>query len=324
MPIPSSKIPHPPLLVSRRGVLANNANPVARSPLIVTCPHAGRNFPDQGAFQKRLLVDLVELDRRGDTYTDWLSIAASEAGAHHIICTTAPAFINVGRSLGSVHSDHVRGSLTTLRPDPNDIYAEKGQGLVSTTNFTGGNIYQDGQLPDEREILDRVSQFYTPFHDFVDQYARATLQKHGYVLVFDVHSCPTFATTLEPDVTGTRRPDIILSNNGGGSKASCKNELIGMAAGFAATHGYSVGLNIPYKGGFLTQKFGAHNNSDKKGSMESLQIEFARGSYGLNQETLEIEDPRAFEKAQKFCTGLIRILSDYATGQAQVITKSLG
>lgn len=295
---------------------ASTAEDAAESPLIVSCPHAGRVLPGGEDFERRILLPVLDLDRRGDTYTDWLSMHAKDVGAVQIVSTVMPMFLNVGRSVKSLHPDTVRGGLRELDRDPGDIYAPRGQGLVATTCFfTGKPVYGDGMAPDEAEIQERIDRYYTPFHDRLKTHVDATHRKHGYALVFDVHSCPTFAGEGEPDATGTRRPNIILSNAGGGAQGSCPDKLVQVAARLAEGYGYTVKINTPYKGGFITQTYGAHNQADDMNT-EALQIEFARSTYGLGERTLDILSMRRFEKAQRFMNELLKAMAEYAGQRA--------
>jgi len=307
---------HPDFAVKREAFLVSSANLAAKSPLIVSCPHAGRLFPDREEFERRVLRPMVALDGRGDTYTDWLSVSAPDYGAIQIVSGVAPIYLNVGRSVHSLHPDMVRGSLETLTCDSDDVYAAKGQGLVATACFfTGEPIYEINYVPDEVEIQQRIQRYYVPFHDRLRQHVEATHEKHGYALIFDVHSCPDFAGEGEPDAIGSKRPNIMLGSAGGGGHGSCSDELTKRAVSLAMRFGYSVEVNTPYKGGFITQTYGAHN-SDSGLNTEALQIEFARSVYGLNADTLQIESEEKFEKAQVFMNKLLAEISEYAQCQS--------
>ena len=307
---------HPAFPVRNEAYLSSSDKLAAKGSLIVSCPHAGRLFPNREAFERRILRPMLALDGRGDTFTDWLAVSAKDHGGIEVVSTIAPIFLNVGRSVHSLHPKTVRGALDTLTCDPSDIYAEKGQGLVATTCFfTGEPIYAEGDVPDEAEILDRIAGYYTPFHDRLQAHIDATHDQHGYAFVLDVHSCPTFAGEGEPDATGSRRPDIILGSAGGGQNGSCSDEITKMASDLAIDFGYSIGVNNPYQGGFITQRYGAHN-ADNGLRTEALQIEFARSTYGLNQDTLEINSRENFEKVQDFMDRLLKNLSEYARQQS--------
>lgn len=273
--------------------------------LIVVCPHAGIFTPD--TFNDSLAVDLDDVLARGDRYTDWISKSAPDQDAQFIFSTVAPAYLNVGRSITSIHPDDVRGGVKGLKCDKDDIYVNErqGQGLVAMKTLYGGfPIYKEGMEPDKAEIERRILKYYNPFHDAVESAVAKNLKKHGCSFLFDVHSCPDIGTIKDPD-TGVERADIILGDRFG---KSCDPHFVELIKNIGEDHGFTVALNAPYRGGYNTQQYGKSGPHGEKGA-QSLQIEWNRKTMGIDQQTLEIVDKKKFDKVTKCHEEMIASLS---------------
>lgn len=140
----------------------------ARAPLssvIISCPHAGILLPLEAVAS--LAVSKQELRRRGDRYTDWLFCDAPRYGMPLLVSKIAPAYLNVGRAVTSIHPKDVFGGLDNL-PYEIDKYVEGGQGLVAVKTLYGQKpIYKLGQEPDEAEIKRRIIRYYNPYHNML-------------------------------------------------------------------------------------------------------------------------------------------------------------
>lgn len=269
--------------------------PSDHNPLIVVCPHAGIFTPKE--FEDTIQVKLQDVVTRGDRYTDWISKSAADQGAQLIYSTIAPAYLNVGRALDSIHPQDVRGPIKGLKCNEDDIYVNQGQGqgLVATKTLYGGfPIYKEGAEPDKAEIERRISAYYLPFHDAVNTAVQKNIEEHGFSFLFDVHSCPDIGTVKDPDA-GQERTDIILGDRFG---QSCDPHYVELIKSIGEDHGFSVSVNAPYSGGFNTRHYGKIGPYGDKGA-QSLQIEWNRKTMGIDQQTLEIVDKKQFDKVTK-------------------------
>lgn len=306
--IPDEKSPHPPMDEDDEAYSFIRAERSESLPLIVTCPHAGRAFPDQNPYLDGMVH---ELDRRGDTYTDALVAPGVRAANIMMLASRiAPAYVNVGRSTDSLFAQDIRGGLAHLQVNPKDIYAQSGQGLISTRSYhTGDWVFKKDRHPDADEIAHRVKQYHAPYQQVQDAMVKKVASENGLAFLFDVHSCPSSSKT-----GGEISSDIILSNADG---LSCHPKFMEVAVLAANAAGFSVQQNEPYKGGFATQKYGMRTDSrNTEFNTQSLQIEWNRLAYGLNEQTLEIEDTDKFIRAQNFMTVLIAALSEEAKAQS--------
>lgn len=262
------------------------------APLIVSCPHAGIWLPDD--VDASLAVDSIKILNRGDRYTDWLTMGAPDLGASQIICTTAPAWLNVGRSTLSLWPEHVREGIGNLEWDPDDIYAKHGQGLIATRTLYGNEkIYKHGYAPEGAEIAERIADLYNPYHDRLQKLVKDTVKAHGKALVFDAHSAPSFGAPKDPD-SGRERADIIISNL---RDRSCDPALVSKLQKIAENFNFTVSVNDPYLGGFITKKYSRDGEWGQQ-NVQSIQIEFKRAAIGINEQTLVLEDPAKFQRLQ--------------------------
>ena len=184
------------------------------------------------------------------------------------------------------------------------------KGVVAKTDYRGREIYRPGHYPDAAAIKQRVRDYHAPYHEKI-QKALADPEIRG---LFDCHSLNGTAPVDAPDA-GQKRKDIILSNNGnpeGGpdpqlGEPSASREMIqGVKTAFEAA-GFSVSINRPYQGGFITVRYG--RQLFKQGRF-AIQIEMNQDLYlgaislALDPEKIRIVREKifsAFESINKFC-----------------------
>ncbi len=174
-------------------------------------------------------------------------------------------------------------------------------------------FYKAEEHPDAEEIEKRIEEYYSPYHDALENQVERKLNQHGYCLVFDVHSCPSKGTPADSD-TGQERPDIIISDADG---LSCDLQLVNKLRETAQSSGFTAGVNHVYKGGYITELYSKHASALETKNCESIQIEFSRAILGMNEETLEIEDTGKLTNAQELTAELLNIMAQYATENSQ-------
>jgi N-formylglutamate deformylase len=133
------------------------------------------------------------------------------------------------------------------------------KGVVPHVDYHGRSIYRSGCIPDEQEIDRRLSEHYWSFHKrLVD-----SLNKMDIKALFDCHSLNGTGPEEAPD-PGKRRKDIILGNHGDDSgnmnpargSITCPPETLQLIKKAFEKAGFSVSLNDPYPGGFITAYHG--------------------------------------------------------------------
>jgi N-formylglutamate deformylase len=133
------------------------------------------------------------------------------------------------------------------------------KGVIAIKDYQGRVIYREGCIPNKQETESRVMEYYRPFHNEL----KAALDDANIIGLFDCHSLDGTGPLDAPDA-GKKRRDIILSNNGDEmgnenpalGKTTCPAETLHMISAAFQRAGFSVSINDPYAGGFITTHYG--------------------------------------------------------------------
>jgi N-formylglutamate deformylase len=153
------------------------------------------------------------------------------------------------------------------------------KGVIAQVDYHGRSIYRSGCIPDEKEVERRLSKYYWPFHKCLVEW----LQKTDIKALFDCHSLNGTGPEEAPD-PGKRRKDIILGNNGDHSGniiperggITCPAETLQLMKEAFQRAGFSVSINDPYPGGFITNY---HGEKFAGAGKTALQIEINQDLY---------------------------------------------
>ncbi|MBW1703824.1 MAG: N-formylglutamate amidohydrolase [Deltaproteobacteria bacterium] len=146
--------------------------------------------------------------------------------------------------------------LVDLNRGPDQL---NSKGVIALKDYHGRVIYREDCIPDKQETERRLKKYYRPFHDHL----RAALDDKDIKGLFDCHSLNGIGPLEAPDA-GKKRRDIILSNNGDETgdqnpalgKTTCPAETLYMIREAFRGAGFSVSINNPYAGGFITTHYG--------------------------------------------------------------------
>ncbi|MFP3980178.1 MAG: N-formylglutamate amidohydrolase [Desulfobacterales bacterium] len=200
----------------------------------------------------------------------------------------------------------LQAGYSRLVTDLNRDSANRGpKGVVAETDYRGRQIYLPGRYPDEQSVEERIRKYYDPYHH---ELARALADPEIRGL-FDCHSLNGTGPVDAPDA-GKKRKNIILSNNGapdGGpdsrlEEPTCPAETVALVKSALEAAGFSVAVNVPYRGGFITVHYGRLMSA--RGGF-ALQIEMNQDLY-MPPGTSE-PDPEQLEDVRK------RIFSAFET-----------
>jgi len=133
-------------------------------------------------------------------------------------------------------------------------------GVVAHFDYFGRAAYKENAIPDRGEVERRIGIYYKPYHDALTN----ALHRPDVKILFDCHSLNGIGPAQAPD-PGRRRKDIVLGNNGdhsgnphpGLGAPTCPAELVRKIKAVFQDAGFSVSLNDPYTGGFITTYYGA-------------------------------------------------------------------
>lgn len=171
------------------------------------------------------------------------------------------------------------------------------KGVIALKDYHGRVIFRRGWFPDKQETKKRIEEYYRPFHNDL----KAALDSQDIKGLFDCHSLNGIGPLEAPDA-GRKRKDIVLSNNGNEKgnqnsalgKTTCPAETLHMISAAFQRAGFSVSINDPYSGGFITTHYGRALTGTGR---IAVQIEINQDLYlepGTGQfETQKLENIRA-------------------------------
>lgn len=236
-------------------------------PVLVNSPHSGENFPE--AFLARSQLSRQVLRRASDLYVDRLVERAVAAGATVMLAHYPRSFVDLNREPLELDPRLIAGVLP-VEANTRSLRVAGGLGTVPRVIGDQIEIYA-GKLG-LGEALERIENFYLPYHGRLNQ-ALAALRGHfGRACLIDCHSMPSNSRS-----TG-QMPDLVIGDRFG---ASCRPELIEGFEGFARQEGFRVERNQPYAGGYITECYGRPDLG-----WDAFQIEINRALY-MDEHSLE-------------------------------------
>ncbi|HIG64770.1 MAG TPA: hypothetical protein EYQ43_04250 [Methyloprofundus sp.] len=218
---------------------------------IIHLPHASRSIP--AAVREAICLSDSELeaqlDRLTDHYTD------------ELFPVNHPDVIPLAYPVSRFVVDPERFSDDALEP-----MAIRGQGAVYTKTVDGLPFRKELSQDDRNSLMD---QFYWSHHNRLDHLAEAALAAHGRALIIDAHSFPSSSLPVDLDQSADR-PDICI----GSDAFHTPIELVDVIKVMFEGAGFSVGINNPYCGTLVPNKFYGKDNR-----VESVMIEINRRLY---------------------------------------------
>ena len=228
---------------------------VKRVPVLLSIPHAGTFFPSN--LREEFKEELLPPDDT-DWFVDQLYDFASSLGITVISANYSRWIVDLNRNPNAVplYND---GRLIT--------------GLCPSTDFLGTPIYEDERvLVEEKETVRRTKLYFEPYHQKIQDLMDDLKAEFGSVLLWDCHSIRRIVPTISADAF----PDLILGSADG---TSADSAFISATLD-VLSEGFNVSHNSPFKGGFITRRFGQPENSQ-----HALQLEMSKDLYMDNSET---------------------------------------
>jgi N-formylglutamate amidohydrolase len=222
-------------------------------PFIISVPHCSSRVPEEVRFAIALTDE--EIKECTDLCTEEIF---GSIPARAVLCAQWTRFV----------VDLNRG---THQRDP--------KGVIAHVDYHGRTVYHVGSVPDEKETERRLKRYYFPFHKRL----REALDSKGIKGLCDCHSLYGIGPAEAPDL-GEIRKDIILSNNGDErgninpvlGTTTCPAETVCLMKEAFQSTGFSVAINVPYAGGFITTHYG--RNYTRTGKI-AVQIEINQDLY---------------------------------------------
>jgi N-formylglutamate deformylase len=221
------------------------------SPIVVSVPHCGTDFPEE--IKNEYKADLIKAPDDTDWFVDILYDFVGEMGITLISAKYSRLVIDLNRDVDS----------KPLYTDGRIITA-----LCPTTTFLGEALYNDERKKmDAQEVRRRLKEYYYPYHSKIQSLLDESKKKFGKVLLWDCHSIRQVVPTIQKE----KFPDLIL---GDADEHACDPKLISVALKNLASAGYSLSHNHPFKGGTITRSFGKPSEDQ-----HALQLEMTKVNY---------------------------------------------
>jgi N-formylglutamate amidohydrolase len=192
--------------------------------------------------------------------------------------------------------DHSRLVVDPERfPDDSlEMMSHIGMGVIYTKTFDGLDIREEPTEMERQQLLDT---YYFPHHQKLENAVTMELETNQSCLIIDCHSFPSTPLPFEFNQS-TPRPDFCL----GIDDYHTPEELSSLLEQKLHELDYTVGINSPYCGCIIPQKF---CKNDKR--VLSVMIEINRSLY-MGEETGNISE--GFEEIKKSLGEVITLLRD--------------
>jgi N-formylglutamate amidohydrolase len=261
-------------------------------PLLLSIPHAGRDYPADIFDNLRIRAD--DLVRLEDRYADRLAAPAIAAGIPAICAHRARAWIDLNRAEDDLDPAMVLGNASPYRQNPS-AKMRGGLGLVPRRLAHAGEIWK---RPIASEAIEaRLDSFHRPYHRTISGILGAMRARFGIAILVDLHSMPPLSNS------GQGPPKIVIGDRFGQSAASIHTEML---IGRLRERGVHAGLNHPYPGDHMLRQHG-----DLRRNIHAIQIEVDRSLY-LDSELREPTSGLAPTAA--LISELLFLLADNAMG----------
>ena len=234
------------------------------SPVVVTSPHSGRQYPHR--FMDQTILGLDDLRKVEDAGVDRL-LTFQPLPAPILMAEFPRSFVDVNRNYDELDPNMFDGPISDTSPTITR-YMRSGLGMIPRKAANRQDIYDTTLPADEADY--RRSTYYTPYHNQLKSLLD-TASQDGPALLLDCHSMPSGLFGVDCDI-------VLGSNHGCSAEADIVNE----ALSYFAREGLTVKLNSPFSGGHVTRHYGKPHRG-----ISALQIEICRSRY-LNERRVEL------------------------------------
>lgn len=243
-------------------------------PFVFNSPHSGNAYPAPFLSASRLDARRIRLSE--DVHVDRLFADVVALGAPLLRAHFPRAYVDVNREPYELDPKMFCGRLPSYA-NVRSIRVAGGLGTIARVVAEQEEIY--GRPIPVEEALERIETIYKPYHAALRRVLAQTHVRFGAAVLVDCHSMPSVVRGQDP----RSRSDFVIGDRYGTSAARA---LVEHAAEVLAGLGYTVSINKPYAGGFITEHYGR----PAKG-LHAIQIEVNRGLY---------MDERSFEPTAGF------------------------
>lgn len=228
---------------------------IPASPVIVSVPHAGRDYP--AALLAALRVPFVAVTVLEDRYVDAVALLAHKDETM-LIQRRARAWIDLNRNEQERDPAIDEGARASGTPIAS-AKVRGGLGLIPRRVAGAGDLWRRRFGADD--IATRITQDYRPYHAALTGALQAARARFGIAVLLDVHSMPSL---------GPGGPRIVLGDRHGRSAGARFVDAIERTVRAAEI---PCSRNTPYAGAHIL------DTQAQGGVVHAIQIEFDRTLY---------------------------------------------
>lgn len=221
------------------------------APILISVPHVGIYIPAD--IQSTMKTDIADTLDDTDFRVDELYDFAADLGIPMITSHYSRYVIDLNRN-----------------PENEHLYSDgrNTTSLVPLYDFHRNEIYKsDIHHPDFQEVQERLESYYHPYHEKIESMLNNMKERFGRAFLFDAHSIKRNISEIwDKDFS-----DLIIGDNDG---QSADPSLVNICLEILRQSKFSVAHNLPFKGGYITRKFGRPNND-----IHALQLEMSKDLY---------------------------------------------
>ena len=255
-------------------------------PLIISSPHSGVLL-ESDLLDKRNR-DIHSFDSMQDMHVNELSNGLEKFGFTVLQSNISRVVIDLNRNINEINPK-------TINNLPSDIEfnlsnkVRAGIGLIAMKDASGNNIYE--KKLDWSEVKSRIDNYYIPWHKALKNEISMFFNKFKRVLIIDMHSMPS------EKIYNNELADFVIGNNFGKSSSEVSIRILSR---LIKSYGYSVSINSPYPGGYITKNY---SSIDK--NIQCIQLEIKKSLY-MNEIDFNKND-----NFEEFSTNLEQILCKF-------------
>jgi N-formylglutamate amidohydrolase len=267
-------------------------------PVLVSVPHAGRDYPPE--IFDNLRLPPTALLRLEDRYADLLARTVLAKGVPTIIAHRARAWIDLNRDEDDIDVAMITGLTQEGRPAPG-AKQRGGLGLIPRRLSGSGDIWK--HPISQAALASRVDKFHRPYHATVADILARMRHQFGVAILLDLHSMPPVAIAND-----TISPDFVIGDRFGRSAANRYSELL---VSRLRNKGFETALNHPYSGEYILRR---HGNVSR--NIHAIQLEVDRSLY--LDATLR-EPAKNLQKIAVLVEEIVQMLGDEAISEQTLL-----
>ena len=190
--------------------------------------------------------------------------------------------IDLNRNINEINPKVIKNLPSNIEVNLSDK-VRAGIGLIAMKDASGKNIY-DKKL-DWLEVKSRIDNYYIPWHKALKNEISMFLNKFKRALIIDMHSMPS------EKIYNNKLADFVIGNNFGNSSSEVSIKIL---SSLIKSYGYSVSINNPYPGGYITKNY---SSIDK--NIQCIQLEIKKSLYMNEKDFNKNENFEQFSKNLK-------------------------